>query len=95
MGAGENIDKVIDIGSMDDVGTRFKHLIDLYELWLTGIEILDRYDKDTPFYHEKRLELVHATQMLLFHLQKDYNQEEDRKKIDAIPFTVIDEKPKP
>ena len=87
MGDGYNINYVIKEGSMDDVGTRIKHMADLYELWQSGIDILDRYDKDTPFYREKRLELEHAIKLLGFYMERDYGIQEqiDRKLIDSLP----------
>ncbi len=87
MGSGENIDKVVSVGSMDDVGTRLKFLSELYELWQTGIDILDRYDRDTPFYAEKRRELECAVKLLGYHMEKDYGVQEqiDRKIIDSLP----------
>jgi hypothetical protein len=74
IGDGENINNVIRTGSMDDVGTRIQFLTELYELWQTGIDILDRYDRHSPYYAEKREELEHATKLLMFHMQKDYKE---------------------
>ena len=85
MGSGENIDKVVNVGSMDDVGTRLKFLAELYELWQTGIDILDRYDRDTPFYAERRKELENATRLLYWHMTKDYNENAEKCEIDIIP----------
>ena len=84
MGDGEHINNVVRTGSMDDVGTRLQFLTELYELWQTGIDILDRYDKDTTNYLEKRTELVHALNMLYYHMHKDYRTENDAKAINAI-----------
>jgi hypothetical protein len=87
MGDGEHVNNVFNVGSMEDVGTRMKFLLELYELWLTGIDILDRYDKDTPFYAQKRLELEYAVKLLAYHMEKDYSVQEtkDRKIIDSLP----------
>lgn len=98
MGSGENIDKVVNVGSMDDVGTRLKFLTELYDLWQTGIDILDRYDRDTPFYKEKRTELENATRLLYCHMTKDYGKEEevDRRTVDSLPHfgdQIKDQKP--
>lgn len=70
---------------MDDVGTRLQFLTELYELWQTGIDILDRYDKDATNYIERRAELVHAVNMLWYHMRKDYEAGKDIKAINEIP----------
>jgi hypothetical protein len=87
MGDGEHINQVFNRGSMDDVGTRLKFLTELYDLWMEGIDILDRWDRNTPFYDEKRKELESATKLLMYHMQKDYGKEEeiDRNTIDSLP----------
>jgi hypothetical protein len=87
MGDGEHVNQVFNVGSMDDVGTRLKFLSELYELWQNGIDILDRYNRDTPFYAERRKELESATKLLYWHMTKDYGKEEeiDRKIVDSLP----------
>jgi hypothetical protein len=96
LGDGEHINYVFNVGSMDDTGTRLKFLMELYELWVTGIDILDRYTRNAPNYHEKRLELEHAVQLLYWHMTKDYGRQEelDRRLIDTLPKHG-DEIPKP
>ena len=86
LGDGEHISQAINIGSMDDVGTRFKHLTELYELWLEGIDILDKWEKKNPKYKEKREELEHATTLLAFHFMKDYQDNADRSIINSLPL---------
>lgn len=85
LGDGEHINNVIKTGSMDDVGSRLKFLSELYELWQTGIDILDRYDKDAAHYFEKRAELVHARDMLFHHMHKDYHTGVDASAINTLP----------
>ena len=68
--------------SMEDVGTRMEHLTELYELWKTGLDILERYDKSGPFYERKKEELEDALRLLGFHMQKDYHEDAIRKEID-------------
>jgi hypothetical protein len=86
MGDGESINRVINLGSMDDVGTRIEHLTALYDLWLDGIDILDRWEKHNPRYAEKRKELEIASRLLMFHIQKDYQDKEDRAVVDSLPL---------
>src|SRR5271157_418261 len=98
MGEGSNINNVVKTGSMDDVGTRLKFLTELYDLWMEGIDILDRWDRNTPFYDEKRKELEHATKLLYCHMTKDYGKEEevDRRTVDSLPHfgdQIKDQKP--
>jgi len=85
MGEGSNINNVVKTGSMDDVGTRLKFLTELYDLWMEGIDILDRWDRNTPFYDEKRKELENATRLLYWHMTKDYNENAEKCEIDIIP----------
>lgn len=85
LGDGEHINNVIKTGSMDDVGTRLKFLTELYELWQTGIDILDRYDRHKPNYEEERIKLMNARDMLMFHMQKDFKEDAYRKEINSLP----------
>ena len=85
MGDGEHINNTIQTGSMDDIGTRLRFLSELYELWQTGIDILDRYDKHKPNYEEERKKLENARDMLYFHMTKDYHQSLDAVKINTLP----------
>ena len=41
MGDGEHVNLVFKTGSMMDVGTRYQFLAQLYDLWETGIDILE------------------------------------------------------
>lgn len=75
MGDGEHINNVIRTGSMDDVGTRLQFLTELYELWQTGIDILDRYDKHKPNYEVERQRLINARDLLYYHMTKDYSEQ--------------------
>jgi hypothetical protein len=70
---------------MLDVGTRFSHLSDLYELWQTGLDILERYDKNNPFYEDKKDELENALRLLLYHMEKDYNDHNYAVEINNLP----------
>jgi hypothetical protein len=81
IGDGEHINNTVRTGSMDDVGTRLKFMTELYELWTTGLDIMTRYERNSAFYDEKRIELEHAIKMLYFHIQKDYNEEPYKKEI--------------
>lgn len=85
MGDGEHINNTIKTGSMDDVGTRLKFLTELYELWQTGIDILDRYDRHKPNYEEERIKLMNARDMLYFHMTKDYKESIDAVHINTLP----------
>lgn len=75
---------------MDDVGTRLSFLTELYDLWSTGLDICERYDKHSVNYEEKKKELETAMKLLWFHMNKDYKTDEDRKKIDDIPANPED-----
>ena len=79
------LDDSSSMGSMDDVGTRFQHLTDLYELWLDGIDILDKWEKKSPYYEEKRKELENATRLLAIYFMKDYQDDTDRMLINSLP----------
>ena len=41
----ENLNAAVKVGSMSDVGTRLQFLTELYELWQTGLDICERYEK--------------------------------------------------
>ena len=77
IGDGEYINGTIRTGSMDDIGTRLKFLTELYDLWTTGLDIIERYDKHSPFYEEKKTELEHALKLLYWHMSKDYKEPKD------------------
>jgi hypothetical protein len=81
----ENLNAVVKVGSMDDVGTRLQFLTELYELWQTGLDICERYDKHTVFYAEHKRELESALKLLGFHMEKDYKEQPYRNTIDALP----------
>lgn len=85
IGDGENVNHLAKTKSMDDVGTRQQHLADLYELWVTGLDILECYDKHLPLYEEKKAELTAAKKLLFFHMVKDYDIAGDKKMIDELP----------
>jgi hypothetical protein len=61
-------------GSMDDVGSRLDHLTELYEIWQTGLDILERYNKRTSFYTEKKAELEAALKLLYCHMSLNYKE---------------------
>ena len=90
MGEGSNVNRVVKTGSMQDVGTRFQFLAELYDLWESGLDILDRYDKHTPGYEDKSKELQTALRLLGYHLEKDYNEGEYKKAIDLLPARAED-----
>lgn len=70
----ENLNAAIKTGSMADVGTRLQFLTELYDLWKTGLDICERYDKYTSFYEDHRRELESALKLLGFHMMKDYKE---------------------
>lgn len=84
LGDGEHINNIIKMGSMDDVGSRLKFLSELYELWQTGIDILDRYDRHKPNYEEEKKKLENARDMLYWHMTKDY-----KNSIDAVIVNTL------
>lgn len=90
LGDGEHINNVIHTGSMDDVGTRLRFLTELYELWQTGIDILERYDKHKPNYEEEKKKLENARDMLYFHMTKDYKSSVDAVRINTLPKNAED-----
>jgi hypothetical protein len=94
MGDGSNINNVIKTGSMMDVGTRYQFLAELYDLWESGLDILERYDKHTPGYEEKKNELEIACRLLGYHMQKDYHDEYYKKVIDLLPMRAEDIPPR-
>lgn len=87
---GEKINAAIRTGSMDDVGTRLQFLTELYELWQTGIDVLDRYDNHHIDYKEKRAELETACRMLFFHMTKDQPTFRDASIVNRIPERAED-----
>jgi hypothetical protein len=68
----KNLNNIVRTGSMGDVGTRISFLLELYELWETGLDILEKYDRRAPFYAERKAELEAALKLLFFHMSKDY-----------------------
>jgi len=71
--------------SMDNVGTRLDFLTELYDLWKTALDILERYDKNSPRYDARKLELESATKLLVAHMEICYNENLTRKTVDALP----------
>lgn len=61
--------------SLNDVGTRREHLMDLYDLWAFALEILNGplllQDKSQD---TRRSELESAMRLLFAALEKDYNE---------------------
>ena len=90
MGEGSNVNRVVKTGSMDDVGSRISHLLDLYNLWQEGIDILVRYDKHTPGYEDKKKELEIACRLLNYHIEKDYHEDNYKRVIDLLPARAED-----
>jgi hypothetical protein len=84
IGDGEHISNTLKTGSLDDIGTRMKFLLELYDLWVAGADICTRYDSKHPNYSEKIIELQHALKLLRYHLEKDYSDKAYRKEIDEI-----------
>jgi hypothetical protein len=70
--------------SMDHVGTRIQHLTDLYELWQTGLDVLERYDKHSAEYETRKRDLETVLRMLRFQMEKSYRDDPYRRNIDAI-----------
>ena len=87
---GDKLNHVVRTGSMSDVGTRMQFLIELHELWETGLDILERFERNTPLYEEKKKELESALKLLYFHMTKDYDTLPDIAAIDAIPSNPED-----
>ena len=81
----ENLNSAIKTGSMSDRGTRAQFLMELYDLWVTGLDICERYDKYAVCYAEKKLELTHALKLLGFYMEKDFQEGEYKKVIDLLP----------
>jgi hypothetical protein len=92
---GENINQTAHNMSMDDIGTRMLHLTQLYELWQTGLDVIERFDKHSPFYGEKKKELENALKLLQFHMAKDYQERPYRKEIDLLPWNAENIKDEP
>ena len=86
----EKLNTIVVTGSMEDVGTRISHLLDLYNLWNVGLDILERFDKRTPFYDVKKTELESAINLLNWHIEKDYKESEYRAIIDQLPKKAED-----
>ena len=61
-------------GFIDEVGPRQKHLMELYDVWMTGLNILETYDKSTAFYTERKAELEAAIKLLYFYMSQDYEE---------------------
>jgi hypothetical protein len=81
----EKLNKVVRTGSMDDVGTRLEFLTELYELWSVGLDILERFDKESVSYMKRKQELVAALDMLSHHMQKDFLELPYHTAIDSLP----------
>ena len=81
----ENLNAAVKTGSMADRGTRVQFLTELYDLWQTGLDICERYDKYSPLYAERKRELEAALKLLGFHMEKDYKEQPYRNTIDALP----------
>lgn len=81
---GEKLNSLSKV-SMDDVGSRMSHLLELYTLWQTGLDILERFDKSSPWYDKKKEELEGAIRLLGYHMEKDYQEKEYREVIDELP----------
>jgi hypothetical protein len=70
----ENLNAAIKTGSMSDRGTRLQFLTELYDLWQTGLDICERYDKHAALYGVRKNELECALKLLGFHMMKDYKE---------------------
>ena len=80
----KNLNSIVRTGSMGDVGTRMSFLLELYELWETGLDILKRYDNKAAFYAEKKFELESALRLLYYHISKDYNEFEYKEDLEGL-----------
>jgi hypothetical protein len=87
---GEKINHSMKTGSMDDVGTRMEHLTQLYELWKTGLDVIERFDKNSPFYEERKTELESSLKLLAYHMEKDYSENSYRQAVDTLPSNAED-----
>lgn len=75
---------------MTDVGTRLEHMVDLYELWKTGLTILEASEArfSTPIGQAQLSELRHAVQLLWFHIASDFNQYAYSGEISRLPKAI-------
>jgi hypothetical protein len=70
--------------SMADVGTRQDHLMELYDIWSAGLEILSR-GKLTSGEEQQKVELEHAIKLLWYYLTIEYDAQPDIKTINELP----------
>ncbi len=84
LGDGEKVNNLSKV-SMDDIGSRMHHLTDLYDLWTTGLDVIERFDKHHPFYEARKKELESALRLLNYHMQKDYSENLYRQAVDTLP----------
>lgn len=67
--------------SLDDVGTRYRHLTDLLELWQLGLDVINKYNFGIDRENKRKLE--HAIDLLKRHL--DTKAGYDTKAINLLP----------
>jgi hypothetical protein len=67
-----------------------QHLLDLYEMWTTGLEILERFDKNSPMYSERKGQLTGALILLGYVLEKDYSDHSYVVEINQLPKNPTD-----
>jgi hypothetical protein len=79
---------------MSDIGTRLDHLMELQELWGTGVAIARRlkdqgsYQSETERKMEEELET--ALKLLAAHIQKDFPNTDYAREINNLPKNPTD-----
>jgi len=77
---------MVKIYSMNDVGRRIDFLMDLHELWSTGLAIVTSINvPHNAMEVERAKELEHALRLLSYHLQNDYDQTPYAVEINELP----------
>ena len=74
----------------DDVGTRMQHILDLYEMWTTGLDVLERFDKNPPMYAERKQQLTSALTLLGYVMERHYNDHAYVVTINELPKNPAD-----
>lgn len=70
---------------MQDVGTRLEHLMQLQDLWSTGLQILTTKGYHTDLEREQAKELETALKLLSYHMMSDFTPTNYAKEINNLP----------
>jgi len=71
----EGMTKLIPVkGSMDEVGTRMQFLLELHDYWTTGLDVLQRYNREVSTFEAQKIELEAAVKLLCFYMEKPYEE---------------------